>query len=93
MRGNPTFIETPSTTGLNYKYVFNKNGSIDYYENNVLRATNQYVIDYERNWKASTLDSDACNSRLAMLADSYKILAPQQAVNGSCKFKYTIRKQ
>lgn len=57
MIGNPTFTETPSTTGLNYKYVFNRNGSVDYYENNVLKATDQYVIDYE--FKVTTFPSDS----------------------------------
>lgn len=39
IRGIPTFTETPTTTGLNYKYVFNKNATVDYYENNILKSS------------------------------------------------------
>lgn len=57
MMGNPTYIETPSTTGLNYKYVFNRNGTVAYYENNTLKATDQYFIDYE--FKVTSFPSDS----------------------------------
>ncbi len=57
MMGSPTFTETPLTTGLNYRYVFKRNGSVDYYENNVLKATDHYVIDYE--FKVSTFPPDS----------------------------------
>jgi hypothetical protein len=57
MIGNPTFTETPTTTGLNYEYVFKKNGSVDYFENNVLKSSDDYVIDYE--FKVTTYPSDS----------------------------------
>ena len=57
MRGNPTFTETPNTMSLNYKYIFNKNGTVDYYENNALKSTDNYVIDYE--FKVTTYPSDS----------------------------------
>ena len=57
MMGNPTFTETPTTTGLNYKYVFNKNATVDYYENNVLKSSDNYVIDYEFKVTTYPLDS------------------------------------
>jgi len=57
MMGNPTFTETPTTTGLNYKYIFNENGTVDYYENNALKSTNNYVIDFE--FKITSFPSDS----------------------------------
>ena len=57
MLGNPTFTETPTTTGLNYKYIFKKNGIVDYYENNILKSTNNYVIDFE--FKVTSFPSDS----------------------------------
>ena len=57
MMGNPTFTETPTTTGLNCKYIFNKNGTVDYYENNVLKSTNNYIIDFE--FKVTSFPSDS----------------------------------
>ncbi len=57
MMGNPTFTETPAITGLNYKYVFHRNGAVDYYENNALKATDHYVIDYE--FKVTSFQSDS----------------------------------
>ena len=57
MMGNPTFTETPTTTGLNYKYIFNENGTVDYYENNALKSTNNYVIDFE--FKITSFHSDS----------------------------------
>jgi len=52
-----SFIETPISTGLNYKYVFEKNGNVSYYENNVLKSVDSYVIDYE--YKVTTFPSDS----------------------------------
>lgn len=50
-------IETPSSTGLNYKYVFEKNGIVYYYENDILKSTDVYKIDYE--FKVTTYYSDS----------------------------------
>ncbi|HEY8657971.1 MAG TPA: hypothetical protein VIL78_02980 [Hanamia sp.] len=50
-------IETPSSTGLNYKYVFDKNGTVYYYENDMLKSTDVYNIDYE--FKVTTYPSDS----------------------------------
>lgn len=50
-------IETPTNTGLNYKYVFDRNGSVYYYENDTLKSTDVYVIDYE--FKVTTYPSDS----------------------------------
>jgi hypothetical protein len=55
--GNPTFTETPTSAELNYKYVFNKNGTVDYYENNALKSSDDYVIDYE--FKVTTYPYDS----------------------------------
>ncbi|MEJ7822211.1 MAG: hypothetical protein WKF85_07815 [Chitinophagaceae bacterium] len=57
MMGNPTFTETPLTTGLNYKYTFYRNGTVDYYENNILKSNDNYVIDYE--FKVTTYHLDS----------------------------------
>ena len=57
MMGNPTFTETPTSMGLNYSYTFNKNGTVDYFENNSLKSTDNYVIDYE--FKVTTFPSDS----------------------------------
>ena len=57
MMGNPTFIETSATSGLDYKYVFHKNGTVDYYENNVLKSSDNYTIDYE--FKVTSYPSDS----------------------------------
>lgn len=57
MMGNPTFTETPTTTGVNYKYIFNGNGTVDYYENNALKSSDNYVIDYE--FKVTAYPSDS----------------------------------
>jgi len=51
-----SFIETPSNTGKNYKYVF-VNGKVYYYENSVLISTDVYKIDYE--FKVTTFPSDS----------------------------------
>lgn len=50
-------IETPSNTGLTYKYVFEKNGTVNYYENDTLKSTDIYTIDYE--FKVTTYPSDS----------------------------------
>lgn len=57
MRGTPIFTETPNTTGADYKYVFNKNGTVDYYENKILKSSDNYVIDYE--FKVTAYPSDS----------------------------------
>lgn len=55
--GNNSSIETPSSTGTNYKYVFDKNGTVYYYENAVLKSTDAFTIDYE--FKVTTYSSDS----------------------------------
>ncbi|MCC6289920.1 MAG: hypothetical protein IT249_18740 [Chitinophagaceae bacterium] len=55
--GSNSFIETPASTGMNYKYVFNKNGTVSYYENQVLKTIDTYNIDYE--FKISTYPADS----------------------------------
>ena len=55
--GNPPFTETPASTGRSYKYVFNKNGTVNYYEDNALKSNDYYVIDYE--FKVSAFPSDS----------------------------------
>lgn len=52
-----SFIETPTSTGLNYKYVFEKNGTVRYSENDTLKSTDDYNIDYE--FKITTFPSDS----------------------------------
>lgn len=55
--GGGSFIETPSSTELNYRYVFTKNGMVNFYENDTLKATDVYNIDYE--FKVTTYPSDS----------------------------------
>jgi hypothetical protein len=55
--GNNSFIETPSTTGVRYKYTFNQNGTVYYYENDTLKSTDSYLIDYE--FRVTTYSSDS----------------------------------
>jgi len=55
--GSLPFIETPASTGKNYKYVFSNSGTVDYYENNTLNSSDNYVIDYE--FKVSNYPSDS----------------------------------
>lgn len=50
-------MQTPSNTGLNYKYIFDKNGTVLYYENDVLKSTDAYLIDYE--FKVTTYPTDS----------------------------------
>jgi hypothetical protein len=56
-QGTSPLIETPSSTGLNYKYVFDGSGNVDYYENNQLKSSDNYVIDYE--FKVTTYPTDS----------------------------------
>lgn len=55
--GSGSFIETPLNTGINYKYVFNKNGFLYYYENDILKSTDVYNINYE--FKVTTYPTDS----------------------------------
>ena len=50
-------IETPSSTGVRYKYVFKSNGQVDYFENDTLKWNNKYVVDYEFKVTTYPLDS------------------------------------
>lgn len=50
-------IETPASTGINYKYVLGKDGKVSYYENNMLKSIDTYIIDYE--YKVTTFPSDS----------------------------------
>ncbi len=50
-------VLTPASTGLNYKYVFTKKGNVDYHENDTLRSSDTYTIDYE--FKVTTYPSDS----------------------------------
>jgi hypothetical protein len=53
----PAEIWTPQNKGLTYRYVFRPNSQVDYYENNKLVWTNDYVVDYE--FKVSTYPLDS----------------------------------
>ena len=55
--GNAPITETPDSTGITYKYVFKENGTVDYHENNALKSTDNYIIDYE--FKVSTYPRDS----------------------------------
>ena len=55
--GNAPYTETPTSTGIIYKYVFKENGTVDYHENNALKSTDNYIIDYE--FKVSTYPRDS----------------------------------
>jgi len=50
-------VQTPTTTGLNYKYIFENDGNVLYYENNTLKSTDTYIVDYE--FKITTYPSDS----------------------------------
>ncbi|MFT3947486.1 MAG: hypothetical protein QM763_11010 [Agriterribacter sp.] len=52
-----TSVQTPITTGLNYKYIFNDDGSVYYYENDTLKSTDTYTIGYE--FEVTTYPSDS----------------------------------
>ena len=55
--GSPTSIETPTSSGLNYKYIFYKDGTVDYYENDTLKTNDNYIVDYELKVTTYPLDS------------------------------------
>ena len=55
--GSGSFLETPSNTEISYKYVFDKNGTVHYYENDSLKSHDTYIVDYE--FKVSTYPSDS----------------------------------
>jgi len=57
MRGSSPYNETPATTGLHYKYVFKTSGIVDYFENGILKSSDNYVIDYEFKVTTYPLDS------------------------------------
>lgn len=57
MMGNPTVTETPTSAALNYKYIFYKNGDVDYFENDTFKSRDIYVIDYE--FKVTAYPSDS----------------------------------
>jgi hypothetical protein len=57
MMGNPPYIESAASAGLDYQYVFKKNGTVDYYESNVLISSDNYLIDYEFKVTTYPLDS------------------------------------
>jgi hypothetical protein len=52
-------IWTPENKGLTYRYVFKPNSEVEYYENQQLLWTNNYVIDYEFKVSTYLLDSSA----------------------------------
>ena len=56
-QGTAPFFETPSSTGKNYKYYFDGNGNVNYYENSQLTSNDIYEIDYE--FKLTTFPSDS----------------------------------
>ena len=55
--GDSTHDETPLSTGLNYKYVFRPDGKVDFFQNDTLKWSNNYVVDYE--FKVTTYPSDS----------------------------------
>ena len=55
--GGSSFIETPSTTGITYRYVFKPSGKVDYFQNDSLLWSYNYVINYE--FKVTTYPSDS----------------------------------
>jgi hypothetical protein len=50
-------IWTPQNQGLTYRYVFKPNAEVEYYENQKLQWTNNYIVDYE--FKVSTFPLDS----------------------------------
>src|SRR5262245_58920220 len=50
-------IQTPSSTGVSYKYVFKSSGLVDYFENDTLKWNNPYIVDYEFKVSNYPLDS------------------------------------
>jgi hypothetical protein len=57
MRGSTPYHETSANTGLQYSYVFKKSGIVDYFENGILKSSDNYIIDYEFKVTAYPLDS------------------------------------
>jgi hypothetical protein len=55
--GGSSSIETPSSTGMDYRYEFDKKGTVNYFENNVLKSADHYIIDYE--FTVTTYPSDS----------------------------------
>ena len=53
----PAEIWTPQNKRLTYRYIFRPNSEVEYYENNKLQWTNNYVVDYE--FKVSTYQLDS----------------------------------
>ncbi|MBS1919113.1 MAG: hypothetical protein JST17_02560 [Bacteroidetes bacterium] len=60
-----SYLETPTSTGLNYKYIFQKNGTVNYYEGDTLKSSDNYEIDYE--FKVTTYPSDS--STIVIISD------------------------
>ena len=50
-------IDTPLKAKFSYKYVFKSNGQVDYFHNDTLIWSNNYVIDYEFKVTTYPLDS------------------------------------
>jgi hypothetical protein len=46
-RGVESYIETPQTVNESRKYIFDKEGNVNYYINNKAEAAYDYEIDYE----------------------------------------------
>ena len=55
--GDSTYAESPLSTGLNYKYRFKPDGQVDYFQNDTIMWSNNYVVDYE--FKVTTYPSDS----------------------------------
>jgi hypothetical protein len=51
------FIESPVSTGIKKKYVFDDKGTVKYFEDNKLISDNDYTIEYELNLSGYYLDS------------------------------------
>jgi hypothetical protein len=52
-----TQLLTPQNQGKTYRYIFKPNAEVDYYENNNLQWSNNYMVDYE--FKVSTFQADS----------------------------------
>ena len=50
-------IWTPQNQGLTYRYIFKPNAEVEYYENQKLQWTNNYIVDYEFKVSTNPLDS------------------------------------
>jgi hypothetical protein len=64
--GSSSHIESPTTTGITYKYVFGKDGKAYYYENSILKSTYNYKIDYE--FKVTSFPGDSAT--IIIISDS-----------------------